>query len=92
MRYWLPWNATFSPANTLRTTCTVSRIRASGWANGMPCSPSSTWGPEAPRPSRNLPPDRCASVIAVCAIVTGERVPSWRTPEPSSIRSVRAAR
>jgi hypothetical protein len=32
----------------------------------------------------------CASVIAVCAIVTGERVPTWITPEPSSIDSVRS--
>ena len=30
--------------------------------------------------------------MAVCAIVTGERVPSWITPEPSSMDSVRAAR
>ena len=30
--------------------------------------------------------------MAVCAIVTGERVPSWITPEPSSMNSVRAAR
>ena len=30
--------------------------------------------------------------MAVCAIVTGERVPSWITPEPSSMDSVRATR
>ena len=78
--------------NTLRTIATVSRIRASGWPNGMPCKPSMTCGPLAPRPSRNRPPDRCASVIAVCAIVTGERVPTPITPEPSSTDSVRAAR
>ena len=71
---------------------TVSRIRASGRANGTPCSPSITCGPEAPRPSRNRPPDRFDSVIAVCAIVTGVRVPSWMMPEPSRIVSVRAAR
>src|SRR6201989_1450376 len=67
-------------------------MRPSGWPNETPCSPSITWGPDTPRPSRNRPPDRWASVIAVCAIVTGERVPIWITPEPSSIRSVRAAR
>ena len=58
----------------------------------MPCKPSMTCGPDTPKPSRNRPPDRCASVIAVCAIVTGERVPTWITPEPSSMDSVRAAR
>ena len=92
MRYWLPVKLTLSPVNTLRTIWTVSRIRASGWANGTPCSPSRTWGPETPRPSRNRPPDRWASVIAVCAITTGERVPTWMTADPSSIVSVRAAR
>ena len=81
-----------SPAHTLRTISTVSRIRVRGWPNGMPCSPSITWGPETPRPSRNRSPDRWASVIAVCAIVTGERVPTWITPEPSSMLLVRAAR
>ena len=30
--------------------------------------------------------------MAVCAISTGERVPIWMTPEPSSIVCVRAAR
>ncbi len=92
MRYWLPEKLIFSPANTARAISTVSRIRASGWANGTPCRPSITWGPETPSPSRNLPPDRWASVIAVCAIVTGERVPTWITPEPSSIVWVCAAR
>jgi hypothetical protein len=92
MRYWLPWNETFSPANTLRTIWTVSRIRASGWAKGTPCSPSMTCGPETPRPSRNRPSDRWASVIAVCAIRTGERVPTWMTAEPSRMVVVRAAR
>src|SRR5271165_7617619 len=58
----------------------------------MPCKPSMTCGPLTPKPSRNRPPDRWASVMAVCAIVTGERVPSWITPEPSSMDSVRAAR
>ena len=92
MRYWLPAKLTFSPVNTLRTIATVSRMRASGWPNGMPCKPSMTCGPETPKPSRNRPPDKWASVIAVCAIVTGERVPTWITPEPSSMDSVRAAR
>ena len=92
MRYWRPENSTFSPANTVRTIWTVSRIRASGWANPIPCRPSMTCGPDTPSPSRNRPPERWARVIAVCAIVTGERVPTWMTPDPSSIVVVRAAR
>lgn len=71
---------------------TVSRIRVSGLANGTPCRPSITCGPDGPRPSANRPPDRSASVSAACAIATGVRVPSWTMPEPSRIRSVRAAR
>ena len=70
----------------------VSRIRAIGRANGTPCRPSITCGPDAPSPSANRPPDMFDSVIAVCAIATGVRVPSWMMPDPSSIRSVRAAR
>ena len=42
-------------------------MRASGRLNETPCRPSITCGPDAPRPSRNRPPDRLDSVIAVWA-------------------------
>lgn len=54
----------------------VSEARASGRSNETPCRPSITCGPETPNPSRNRPFDRLASVIAVWAIRTGERVPT----------------
>ena len=62
-------------------------MRASGRLNETPCRPSITCGPEAPNPSRNRPPDRLDSVIAVWATATGDRVPTCKTPEPNSIRS-----
>ena len=51
-----------------------------------------TCGPDVPRPSANRLPDIAANVSAVCAVIAAERTPSWNTPEPSSIREVRAAR
>jgi hypothetical protein len=81
-----------SPANARRITSSVSRIRASGCANGTPCSPSMTCGPDVPSPSANRLPDIAANVSAVWAVIAGERTPSWNTPEPSSIREVRDAR
>ncbi len=35
-----------------------SRVRASGLAKGMPYQPSTTCGPETPRPRMNLPCER----------------------------------
>jgi len=90
--YSRPVNETRSPDAASRTISTVSRIRVSGRPNGTPCSPSITWGPEAPRPSRNRPPEMFDSVIAARAMAIGVRVPSWMIPDPSSIREVRAAR
>ncbi len=87
-----PANETTFPRAASRTISTVSRIRASGWPNGTPCSPSITCGPEAPRPSRNRPLEMFDKVIAARAMAIGVRVPSWMIPEPSSMRSVRAAR
>lgn len=88
----LPAKEIFSPAKALRMICTVSRIRVSGRANGTPCSPSITCGPDGPSPSANRPPDISARVSAACASATGVRTPSCMIPEPSRIRSVRAAR
>jgi hypothetical protein len=84
--------STFSPANTCRMTVSVSRILVTGRANGTPCSPSITCGPELPNPNRNRPSLSSARVSAVIAIAVGVLVPNWRTPEPSSTRLVRAAR
>jgi hypothetical protein len=87
-----PVNEIFSPVAASRTISTVSRIRVSGRPNATPCSPSITCGPDVPRPSRNRPPEMFDKVIAARAMATGVRVPSWMIPDPSSMRSVRAAR
>ncbi len=67
-------------------------MRVIGRANGTPCSPSMTWGPDAPNPSRNRPSETLANVIEVCTVMAALRTPSWKIPDPSSIRSVLAAR
>ena len=50
-----------------------SRNRVTGLPYGTPCQPSTTCGPEAPRPSMNRPPESSASVMAVMAVMAGER-------------------
>ena len=50
-----------------------SRIRASGLANGCPYQPSTTWGPETPRPRMKRPPQRWSSDIAAIAVAAGAR-------------------
>ncbi len=87
----VPLKEILLPSSAWRMICTVSRILASGRANGTPCRPSMTCGPDAPRPSRNRPPDRFDRVIAVCATAAGVRMPSCMMPDPSSMRWVRAA-
>ena len=69
---------------------TYSRVRPSGAANGTPCQPSLTCGPETPRPRRNRPPERVSIVAAVIAVVAGVRAGICITAAPRSIRSVRA--
>jgi hypothetical protein len=81
-----------SPAKARRTISIVSRMRPSGWANGTPCKPSITWGPDAPRPRMNLLPEMRASVRAVIAVMAGVRAPSCMIPDASWMRSVRPAR
>ena len=61
-----------------------SRVRASGLGYGWPYQPSTTWGPDAPRPSMNRPPVRWSRVSADMAVATGVRADIWQTPVPSS--------
>jgi hypothetical protein len=77
-----------SRASARRTISTYSRVRASGRANGTPCQPSDTCGPETPNPSRKRPPERTSSVAAVMAVIAGVRAGIWSRPEPSPTRSV----
>ena len=50
-----------------------SRVRESGFANGMPYQPSTTCGPDTPRPRMKRPPDRWSIVIADIAVIAGWR-------------------
>ena len=50
-----------------------SRVRASGFANGIPYQPSTTCGPDTPRPRMKRPPERWSSVIADIAVMAGWR-------------------
>jgi hypothetical protein len=67
-----------------------SRVRASGLANGMPYQPSTTWGPDTPRPRMKRPPLRWSSVIAAIAVAAGWRALIWTIAEPSLSLSVDA--
>jgi hypothetical protein len=50
---------------------TYSRVRASGFENGIPYQPSTTCGPETPMPRIIRPPLRWSSVIAAIAAAVG---------------------
>ena len=50
-----------------------SRVRVSGLPYGTPCQPSTTCGPDGPRPRMKRPPERWSSVIAVIAAIAGVR-------------------
>ena len=67
-----------------------SRMRASGLANDWPYHPSTTCGPDTPRPRISRPPERWSSVIAAIAVAAGVRAEIWTMPVPSLIRSVDA--
>ena len=86
------YSTTASRASMRRTISTYSRVRASGRANGTPCQPSDTCGPDSPSPSRKRPPERVSSVAAVIAVIAGVRAGICISPEPRSIRSVTALR
>ena len=69
---------------------TYSRVRASGFAYGCPYHPSTTWGPEAPRPRMKRPPVRWSMVIAAIAVAVGVRADIWMIDVPSWMRVVAA--
>jgi len=67
-------------------------VAVSGEAgNGRPYQPSTTWGPDSPRPSIKRPPERWSRVSACIAVVVGERAAIWATAVPRPILEVRAA-
>ena len=67
-----------------------SRVRASGLANGWPYQPSTTCGPDTPRPRMKRPPERWSIVIAAIAVAAGVRADSCTIAVPRRRRSVRA--
>src|SRR3954465_14185534 len=73
---------------TSRTIPTYSRMRASGLANGSPYQPSTTCGPDTPRPSTKRPPERWSIVIAAIAVAVGWRADIWVIAVPRRRRSV----
>ena len=71
-----------------RTSSTYSRVLPSGLPHGSPCQPSTTCGPDVPRPSSRRPPESRSSVTAVIAVFAGVRAGSCRIAVPSLIVSV----
>ncbi len=67
-----------------------SRVRASGLANGCPYQPSTTCGPDTPRPRIMRPPERWSSDIAAIAVAAGVRADICMIAVPSLIFSVAA--
>ena len=65
-----------------------SRVRASGLAKACPYQPSTTCGPETPRPRQNRPFDRWSRVMVLIAVAVGVRAESCTTAVDSRIRSV----
>ncbi len=67
-----------------------SRVRASGLANGWPYQPSTTCGPDTPRPRMKRPPERWSMVMAAMAVAAGVRADICTMAVPRRRRSVRA--
>ena len=65
-----------------------SRVRASGFANGIPYQPSTTCGPDTPSPRMKRPPERWSIVIAAIAVAAGWRADICTIAVPSLMRSV----
>ena len=65
-----------------------SRVRASGLANGRPYQPSTTCGPDTPRPRMKRPPERWSMVSAAIAAAVGCRALICMIDVPSRIVSV----
>ncbi len=70
---------------------TYSRVFWSGLPKGWPCQPSTTCGPDTPRPRRKRPPESASSVIAVIAERAGVRAAICMIAVPTWMRVVRAA-
>ena len=70
---------------------TYSRVRASGLPNGWPYQPSTTCGPDTPRPRISRPLLRWSSVSVCIAVAVGVRAEICTTPVPSLIVDVCAA-
>ena len=62
---------------------TYSRVRARGFGKGWPYQPSTTWGPDTPRPRTKRPSDRWSRVRAAMAMAVGVRADSWHRAVPS---------
>ncbi len=65
---------------------TYSRVRWSWRANGWPCQPSATCGPDEPMPRSMRPPESWSSVAAVIAVIAGVRPGIWKIAEPILMR------
>lgn len=71
---------------------TYSRVAVSGLrGNGRPYQPSTTCGPESPRPSIIRPPERWSRVRACIAVAVGVRAAICAMAVPSRMREVWAA-
>jgi hypothetical protein len=65
-----------------------SRVRANGLGKRWPYQPSTTCGPETPRPRRWRPPERWSKVSEAIAQAVGVRADNCTTEVPSRIRVV----
>ena len=63
-----------------------SRVRARGFEKGWPYHPSTTWGPETPRPRITRPLERWSRVRVAIAVAVGVRAESCTTAVPSLMR------
>ncbi len=80
-----------SRRQTILTISTYSRVLASGLPKATPCQPSTTWGPDTPRPRMKRPPESWSIVIAVVAVSVGVRAGICMIAVPTLMREVWAA-
>src|SRR5436190_530855 len=80
-----------SPASAARRNSTASRVRVSGFSNGIPFQRSTMTFDEEPMPRQKRPPESCCSDAACWASTAGPRVKTLTTPVPTRIRSVAIA-
>ncbi len=69
----MPWWSMTSRRRMRRVSSMVSRVRPSGLSYALPCQPSTTCGPDAPRPMTARPPETASSPAAVWAMRAGVR-------------------